>query len=156
MTFIAVNLDETVEQKAAPKGSYELTITGAIETASGENSKHPGAPMIKATLGFTDPEVNSPTITHFITLPYEGDDKASFKLLMLKRFLGAFDIPYDKGGIDVEAICFEMIGKTATLEVDLTEPNENGDMFNRIKVPRLRDEPITGGKGKPPGRRSRE
>lgn len=155
MAFLAINLDETVEQKAAPKGSYELQITGAQNTTTGENSKHPGAPMIKATLGFTDLDVNAPVVTHYITLPYEGDDNATFKLLMLKRFLSAFGIPYSKEGIDTEALAFDMIGKTGTIEVDLTEPNENGDVFNRLKIPRLRDEPV-GGRGKAPKSRRGE
>lgn len=149
MAFLAINLDETVEQKAAPKGSYELQITSAQNTETGENSKHPGAPMIKVTLGFTDLEVNAPVVTHYITLPYEGDENGSFKLLMLKRFMAVFAIPYNQEGIDTESLAFDMIGRTATLEVDLTEPNENGDVFNRIRVPRLRDE-VVGGRGKPP------
>jgi hypothetical protein len=152
MAFIAVNLDETQEQKAAPKGAYELQITAAQNTETGENSKHPGAPMLKVMLGFTDLEVNAPAITHYITLPYEGDENASFKLLMLKRFLSAFSIPYNSEGIDTEALAFEMIGHTGTVEVELTEPNDNGDVYNRIKVPRLRDE-MKSGTGKPPRRR---
>ena len=152
MTFIPVNLDETQEQRAAPKGIYELQIVGAQETKTGENSKHPGAPMIKVTLGFTDLEVNAPNITHFITLPYEGDENASFKLLMLKRFMAAFGIPYSQHGIDTEALVEDMLGLTAVLEVDLTEPNENGDVFNRIRIPRLREE-SSAGQGRPPDRR---
>lgn len=140
MTFIPVNLDETVEQKPAPKGNYELMITGATLTETGENSKHPGAPMFKVTLGFVDQEINAPVITHFITLPYEGDENANFKLLMLKRFLLAFKIPYSTEGIDPEQLVVEMNGHTATLDVGLSEPNENGDIFNRIQIPRIRDE----------------
>lgn len=150
--YIAMNIDDAQEQKAAPKGSYELQITGAQVTETGPNSKHPGAPMIKVTLGFTDLEVNAPAITHFLTLPYEGDENGAFKLLMLKRFLVAFGIPYGSEGIDVEAIAFEAVGKTATIEVTLTEPNENGDVFNRITVPRLRDE-VASGRGKAPAKK---
>lgn len=150
--YIAMNIDDAQEQKPAPKGSYELQVTSAQVTETGPNSKHPGAPMIKVTLGFTDLEVNAPVITHFITLPYEGDENGSFKLLMLKRFLVAFAIPYGSEGIDVEAIAFEAVGKIATLEVGLTEPNENGDVFNRVTIPRIRDE-MVGGRGKVPGKK---
>lgn len=150
--YIAMNIDDAQEQKAAPKGSYELQITGAQVTETGPNSKHPGAPMIKVTLGFTDLEVNAPAITHFLTLPYEGDENGAFKLLMLKRFLVAFGIPYGSEGIDVEAIAFEAVGKTATIEVTLTGPNENGDVFNRITVPRLSDE-VASGRGKAPAKK---
>jgi hypothetical protein len=140
MPFIPANLDDAVEQKPAPKGKYELQITGATMTETGENSKHPGAPMIKVTLGFTDLSVNAPVITHFITLPFEGDENANFKLLMLKRFLVAFKIPYSSEGIDTDTLVQEMPGQTAELDVGLSEPNENGDIFNRVQIPRIRDE----------------
>jgi hypothetical protein len=151
MPFINANLEDVQEQKAAPNGSYELQITGAVQAETGEKSKHPGAPMIKVSLGFTDPEVNAPVITHYITLPYEGDDNAAFKLLMLKRFMSAFGLSWSADGIDTEALAFDMIGRTAVLEVGQTEPNENGDIFNNVKIPRLRDEGIV--KGKSAGRR---
>jgi len=140
MPFIPVNLDETVEQKPVPKGKYSLMITGAKVTETGEKSKHPGAPMIRVTLGFTDQEINAPVITHFITFEYEGDDNANFKRLLLKRFLKAFNIPYSSEGIDIEALAVEMIGHTAELDVGLAEPNEEGDIFNNIQVPRIREE----------------
>ena len=152
MAFLSVNLDDTQEQQPAPKGSYELQITGAQLTETGENSKHPGAPMYKVTLGFTNLELNAPNITHYVTLPYEGDENAAFKLLMLKRFLSAFSIPYSSDGIDLEDLAFAMIGKAGQAEVDLTEPNGNGDIYNSLKVPRMRDEP-KGGQGKAPKRR---
>ncbi len=150
MTFIPANLDDTVEQKPVAKGTYDLQITGAKLQETGENSKHPGAPMIRVNLAFEDLELNAPGITHFITLPYEGDDNASFKLLMLKRFLVAFKIPYSNEGIDTEALVVEMAGHSAKLDVSLTEPNDNGDIYNRIQIPRLRDEPVAAG-----GRRKR-
>jgi hypothetical protein len=149
MPFIPVNLDETVEQKPVAKGNYELMITGSKLTETGENSKHPGAPMFKVTLGFTDPEISAPVISHYVTLPYEGDENANFKLLMLKRFLVAFKIPYSSEGIDPEALATEMIGCTATLPVGLSEPNDNGDIYNNIQIPRIRDEaarPAAGGR----------
>ena len=148
MAFIPVNLDETVEQKPVPKGNYELQITGAKLQETGENSKHPGAPMIRVNLAFEDLELNAPGITHFITLPYEGDDNANFKLLMLKRFLVAFKIPYSNEGIDPEALVVDMVGNTTKLDVQLTEPNDNGDIYNRIQIPRLRDEPVAAAGGR--------
>jgi hypothetical protein len=45
-----------------------------------------------------------------------------------------------------------MIGQTALVDVALGEPNENGDMFNQIRVPKIRGE-VAGGHGKAPGRR---
>jgi hypothetical protein len=148
MPFIPVNLDETVEQKPAPKGKYELMISGCKIQETGESSKHPGAPMLKVTLGFTDLSINAPVITHYITLPYEGDENTNFKLLMLKRFLVAFQIPYSTDGIDPEQLAVEMSGHTATLDVGLSEPNDDGNIFNRLVIPRLRDEQATASTGK--------
>lgn len=145
MTFIPANLDDVQEQKPAPTGNYELQITAAQNTESGEKSKRPGSPMIKVTLGFTDPEINAPVITHFLSLPYDGDENAAFKLLMLKRFMAAFGMEWNSAGIDTEALVFDMIGRSAVLEVGHTEPNDNGDYFNTLKIPRLRDE-VVGGK----------
>ena len=143
MTFIPMNLDDAVEQKPAPKGKYELQITGAQVTETGENSKHPGAPMLKVTLGFTDQDINAPVITHYITIPYEGDENANFKLLMLKRFLIAFQIPYSNEGFDLDDLAQSMIGQIASLDVNLSEPNEDGAIYNRLVVPRIRDEQAT-------------
>lgn len=148
MTFIPANLDDTIEQKPVPKGKYDLMITNATVTTTGENSKHPGAPMIKAVLGFADTSIMAPVITHFITFPFEGDENANFKLLMLKRLLVAFGIPYSNEGIDIEALAMEMVGHTATLDVGLSSPNDNGDIYNNVQIPRIRDEAAVGGVGK--------
>lgn len=142
MTFIAINLDDTKEAAPAPKGSYELQITGAQVTETGQNSKHPGTPMIKFTLGFTDPDVNAPNILHYMVFPYDGQTEyLNLTLLGIKRFLVHFGIPYGTDGIDPEAIAFEAVGKVATCNVDLGEPNESGDVYNKLgMLPKIREE----------------
>lgn len=155
MTYIAANFDDVQEQGPAPIGQYELQITGCTLTETGENSKHPGAPMYKCTLGFTDLELNAPVITHYITLPYEGDENASFKLLMLKRFLHHFNVPEKsyKDGFDAETLAMELVGQAAVTDVGLTEPRpDTGATFNNIRIPRIPSENAAG-KGKPPARR---
>ena len=148
MSYLNINLDDVQEQKAAPKGQYEVTITGAEETVTGENSKHPGSPMIKVFIAFTDLELNAANMTHYISLPFEGDENANFKLLMLKRFLHLFKLA--KGGeVNLESTIQEMPGAIAQVEVDLTEPNDNGDVYNRLRIPKLKDE-HSRGKGHPP------
>ena len=142
MTFIPMNLDEVQEQKPAPKGTYELMITAA----KFQESKT-GKPMLVATLGFVDQEINAPVITHYISLPFEGDEKANFKALMLKRFLHAFGVGYSQEGIDVDSLALELVGQVANLEVGFTDPNDSGDVYNNIRVPRLRDEPVRASAG---------
>lgn len=151
MPFIPLNLDEVTEAKPVIKGDYELQITGAKVTETGENSKHPGSPMIKITLGFTDPEIDAPTIQHYMTFPVEGDENAKLKNRMIKRFLAAFQVPYSPEGLDLDNLANEMLGHTATVGVGQQPPNENGDIFNNLNLPRLRDEEIakpSGGRGR--------
>lgn len=154
MSFIAINLDDAKEATAAPKGAYELQITSCQVTETGPNSKHPGTPMLKFTLGFTDMEINSPSIMHYMVFPYDGQTEyLNLTLLGIKRFLVHFGIPYGTDGIDPEAIAFEAIGKVATCNVDLGTPNENGDVFNKLgNLPRLKEE-LSGGRGKTPGKK---
>lgn len=141
MTFVPVNFDEAQEAKPASAGSYQLQITAAEETVTGPNSKHPGSPQLKVTLGFED-QANTPNITQFLSLPNEHDDgnQANFKALLLKRFLTHFKVPFAANGIDTDAICMEMIGASARTEVTLTEPDDSGNVYNRVKIPRLRTE----------------
>lgn len=148
MTFIPVNLDTAEEQKPAPEGNYALQITQCVEAKTGPNSKNPGSPQFKVTLGFEGrPEI--PNITHFISLPAENDepDSMNFKMLLLRRFLALFNIPYDPAGIDTERMAMDMVGATANVDVTLSEPNDAGDVFNRIKVPKIRGE-SNGGAGR--------
>lgn len=149
MSFIPMNLDDVSEPHAQPIGSYELQIVKAENTVTGENSKHPGTPMIKFSLGFTDLDLDAPGFNHYMVFPYEGQtDYLSLTLLGIKRFLVHFGIAYSNEGLDPEAIAFESIGHSATCSVVLGTPNANGDVFNQLGyLPKLKDE---GGRGTPP------
>jgi hypothetical protein len=141
MTFIPVNLEEAQEPKPAPAGRYPLQITSCKEVKTGPSSKNPGSPQFLVSLGFAD-QPNTPNISHYISLPNEMDEPNSmnFKMLLLRRFLTLFSVPYDSAGIDTERMAMDMVGATADVDVDLSEPNDNGDVFNRIKVPKIRGE----------------
>lgn len=146
MTFLPINLEDVQEQKPASPGIYELQITGAQLTETGENSKRPGSPMLKFSLAFTDQDLNAPNITHYVTIPTDGDENFAFKALMLKRFLVAFGISFGSQGIDLDNLPMESIGQTANIEVSLSEPDDNGNVYNRIRLPRVADEKQAGGK----------
>lgn len=138
-----LNFDDVVEQKPLPKGRYPTQITAGELKETGPNSKNPGRPILQFTVGFTGPskeEQVAPTVRHFVSLPHPDDEQKSydFKLLMLKRFLVAFNIPFSNN-FDPEETAFAAIGQTADLEVDLTEPDENGNVYNRLVFPKLRD-----------------
>lgn len=142
MPIIPVNFDDAQEAKPAKPGRYNLQITEAKLAETGPNSKRPGSPQFRVSIGFPGEE-NVPNMTQFISLPHEDDEKgsANYKTLLLKRFLVLFGVPFNPKEIDTERMAMEMVGCTATAEVGLTEPNEKGDVFNTLVVPRLRDEP---------------
>ena len=141
MTFIPVNVDDVVEPQAAPAGQYALQITEAKLAKTGAQSKVPGSPQFRISLGFTEYD-DYQNITHFLPLPNEEDDANAtrFKVLLLKRFCAHFGIPLSGSGIDTEQLALEMIGAEAMTEVLMDEPNDNGDVFNSIRVPKLRGE----------------
>lgn len=154
MPFISINVNEAQEQRPAPIGRYEVQITGAVVGQTGESSKNPGCPTIRVSLGFTDLELNAPNFSHFITLPNENDDEGAskFKTLLLARFLSVFSIHVGDEGFDVDSLAQEMVGNIATIDVGLTKPNDSGDVYNQMNLPRLREE-TTGGRNKAPARR---
>lgn len=148
-TLSNLNFDEAVEPQPLPRAKYDVQITAAEEKQTGQNSKRPGSPQIKVTVGFTGPsteEQNAPPMSVFLSLPHEEDtvDGSRFKVLLLKRFLTLFNIPFSNGDLDIEQLCFAMIGASANAEVTLGEPDGNGNVYNNLVVPRIPNEPTSG------------
>jgi hypothetical protein len=141
MTFIPVNFDDAIEPQAAPGGRYQLQITECKVVQTGPNSKRPGSPQFRVSIGFPENHEYQ-NFSQFISLPHEDDtrDSANFKVLLLKRFCALFNVPLNGQGIDTEQLAMEMVGATANAEVGMGEPNDNGDVFNNLKVPKLRNE----------------
>ena len=141
--MLELDFDNAMEPKPLAKGRYPVQITAGEVKETGPNSKHPGRPQLVFTVGFTGPsqeEQLAPTVRHYISLPHPDDEKKSFdfKLLMLKRFLVAFNLPVERQ-FDPEQVAFAAIGSEADLEVDLTEPDDNGNVYNRLVMPRIQD-----------------
>lgn len=144
MTFVPVAFDEVQEAAPLPEGRYPTQITAAQVKQTGPNSKNPGRDQIVVTVGFTGPskeEQNAPVVSHFISLPHADDEPRTnnFKALQLKRFLVAYGIPFNPTGIDLEETCFAMIGATADIDVTLSEPDDNGNVYNRLRLPKIRE-----------------
>lgn len=141
MTFIPVNFDDAVEPQPVAAGRYNVQIVYAEVAQSGPNSKVPGTPQFKVSIGFID-DTNAPNIIQFISLPNEVDEpkSANFKVLLLKRFLTLFKVPYDTNGIETEKMAMDMVGATANAEVQLAEPDDKGNVYNRLVVPRMQNE----------------
>lgn len=140
MSYISVNLDDVQEAKPAAAGIYPLRIVKCDVTQASERAKIPGADQFKVSIGFID-EPDTPNITHYISLPHEQDeDGGKFKALLLKRFLHAFNVPYNADGIDTEEMAMQMVGAEGNCEVTLSDPDDNGNVYNRLRVPRLPNE----------------
>lgn len=85
---------------------------------------------------------------HYLNLPQPRDlerDKernqpagttSRNKMLFLKRFCYLFNIKYTENGFDTNDIA----GARARANVSITEPNDKGDTYNQIVLPRLPDE----------------
>ena len=128
---IPLNLNEITESRPVPNGKYDLVIASAEEKTAKS-----GAPMIVCSLGI-EGHTDAPNVTHFISLP-DGSDatKDNFKGLMLKRFLTMFSIPFDEDGFDLDVFS----GATARAELTLSEPDDNGNVYNRLQLPKLASE----------------
>lgn len=133
MPRLEVNLKDVQEPKPVPGGvRYALTIAEA-EFREAKND-------IRISIGIDD-HLDAPNVSHFCSLPKAEDDegKAKFKARMLKRFLVAFSIPHDEDGFEVE----DFPGAAAELELRLSDPDDNGNVYNRLVLPRLQDEEAT-------------
>lgn len=140
MSFVDIDFDSAKEAAAAPAGRYDLQILAADVKQTGPNSNNPGRDQLVFQIGFVDQELNAAPFRHFVSLPHPDDEgtKGRTKALMLKRLLVAFDIPFESNGIDLEAICFEAIGKTASDIEVLQDTGQDGvTVYNRMNLPRL-------------------
>lgn len=134
---IPLNLTEVQESRPVPNGRYDLVIASAEEGKSKDGTKD----QIRVSLGIQGHET-APNVTHFISLPGAGDEpqKANFKLLMLKRFLHTFRVPFDADGFNVD----DLPGASATCDLTQSEPDDSGNVYNRLQLPRLPTEDVKG------------
>lgn len=134
--LIPVDVGAAQESKPVPNGVYDVQITECLDTKS-----QAGKPMLSVSLVF-EAHPDAPSMRHFISLPVPGEEasKTQYKALMLKRFLTQFKQPIPNQ-IDTEKLAMSLVGAKAKAEVTLSEPDaETGNVYNRLTVPRLRDE----------------
>lgn len=141
MPFIPANLNEAKEAKPVPAGKYDLTILSCDEVLTREKQK----PQYKVGIQINGHD-DAPPLNHFVGLPAEGDepDKMTFKILLLKRFLTMFGLKVSNEGFDTTELAMSMVGATARGEVGLSEPADDGTVYNRLVVPKLKDEGNSG------------
>lgn len=147
MPFIPVNLNEAKEPRPVGLGKYPLTII-ACEEAKSKNQKD----QYVVTLGI-DGHDDAPPVKHYVSLPMVGDEAtaATYKALLLKRFTDLFGVKVGNEGFDTTQLAMELVGRHATVELTMeTEKDaegnekENARVFNRLQVPRLKDEGNSG------------
>lgn len=141
MPFIPVNVNDAAEAKPVPAGKYDLTILSCDEVLTREKQK----PQYKIALQINGHD-DAPPLNHFVGLPADGDEPRAmeFKVLLLKRFLTMFGLKVGNDGFDTTALAMEMVGATARGEVGLSEPDDAGTVYNRLVVPKLKDEGTSG------------
>jgi len=106
--------------------------------------------MLRVGINILDND-NAPMLSHFITFPNEGDEPGTVKIksLNFKRFMQAFSLPINNDGIDLEQLAVQALGAEATCELTLSEVDDSGNIYNRLRLPKL----TTEAKVKAPARR---
>lgn len=148
MPHIPLNLTDAKEMSPVKPGRYDLTITQVEETKTREKQK----PQLRVSIAIGGHD-DAPNINEYISLPAQGDEPKAFnfKKLLLNRFCTLFGLEFDEGGFDTDL----WPGATASnVEVTMDEPNDKGQVFNRIVVPKLATEAAASagasGRGAPP------
>ena len=149
MPFIPINLNEVKEAKPVPAGLYDLVITDC-EEAKSKN----GFPQFVVTMGIEGHE-DAPALRHYASIPSPDDEpqKIQGKMLFLQRFLIMFGIKVGADGFDTAAVAQEMVGARARGELTLSEPSDDGTVYNRLVTPKLKEEGLSGsaaGRKSPP------
>lgn len=142
---IPIDLGGVQESKPVPAGRYSLTIASVEEAKSQK-----GLPQLVVQIGI-DGHDDAPNLRHYVSLPSPGDEKGPMKALFLKRFLQAFKIPHSGMEFDTD----DFPGARADLDLSLSEPDENGNVYNRLQLPKAVDDgvPAGGRKAPPPPKR---
>lgn len=132
MSFIEIPLEGTNEETSVPENVYTLRVEAAQEMTNDETGRF----SILCIINIEDPpaEVDNPAaVFHYLNIPNKKDDAKASKFMMLlnKRFLVAFGVPFEGNGFNPE----DIPGSTA--ELLLTEDEYKGVIRNSIKLPQI-------------------
>ena len=143
MPFISYNPNDYQEPKPVANGRYDVTVGSAELTQS-----KAGNDMFKLRIEI-DGNDEAPPVFENLSIPYPGC--AQIIGLQFNRFMAVFKVKLPDGGFDPDELAVELVGKRANVE--LTQEEYNGNVTNKIKLPKLSSEP-TAGKGSPPKRKT--
>jgi len=129
--FVQIALDDAKEPEVAPEGAYDLVI----DQATWYTGKTSGKKSIRCIILFDGHPEYQP-IFHYVSIPNENDDSEMVgkKLLMVKRFLTLFGVPFDGSGFNVD----DLPGQRALCNVQQENDGVN-PASNKIAVPRMVD-----------------
>lgn len=113
--FIEMALAEGRETQLLPKGEFRFQITGQAE----HTSQNSGKTSIMVEIKCLNPpeEIKEPgNVMHFIALVTSEDDEKNrkYKLLLARRFMEAFSVPYEATGWNPE----DMMGCEGVMGVE--------------------------------------
>lgn len=118
MPFINSKAASAVEPQTQPEGVYDLVV----KKADIHRGKESGKDSIRTIIGI-EGVPNAADFFHYVPLVHEEDDeeKANNKLLMQKRFLAVFNIPFNDDGFNTD----DFIGAAGRGYLKV-EPDNNG------------------------------
>ena len=134
MAFIEIDLGGVKEAEAVPEGTYDLRVA-AFDLMKSKK----GNDMYKAVIIIEDERYpNAKPMSEYLTLPGKDHDEAAraFLLRSLKRFLAVFGVPFEANGFNDE----DVVGATGHCLVVQDEPDENGEIWNSLRAPRLKED----------------
>lgn len=136
MSFVKTgrSLMDVGEEELVPEGQYDLRIF-----ATRESKSQSGRDTTIVSIQVEDPNhPNAQPITHVLTIPSDEDwdenpQMATTFMRRNRRFLELFKIPYSEDGWDTE----DFPGQTARAFVSQTKEDNEGNVYNRIRVPKF-------------------
>jgi hypothetical protein len=136
MSFIEIDLTGVKEPETAPEGPYSLHINDVLGYVKEKQADGTGGNyVIRCRIGF-DGRTEFRTFNHYLSFPGPADDAegAERKKLNIARFLTMTNCPFDPSkGFDEN----DLQGITFPGKVGLDEPNQQGDVYNRLFLDRL-------------------
>lgn len=142
MPFIQAPLAEVKEDVQVPEGEYDLRV---VDVKVRESEKDDINTVYALTIAVESDEFpNAQPVRHWLTIPKPSHEYADLMWRSLKRFLHCFGIPFEANGFDDG----DLEGATGRCFVGVAEPDEQGNTYNELRLPRLPQEEDTGKKSK--------
>jgi len=164
MAFVELEAGDAQEAESVPEDTYELEIISFVPTVSkkakeaGWDIEARGPNMYVADFAVNSEEFpHARTVRSYFSLPMPDDEKKAkdFKTLNLVRLFQAFGINYKLEGGNIGFDDEDPVGSRGTCLLTLGEPNDNGDRYNELVLPRAKEDAADSSTGSAKPRRRR-